>query len=542
MKLKYLYLAIVASCSGFLSSCSDNHKEAMVPIKLDVSQNSFNFTVAPTEETLDLTSEADWKITVDQGGNWLTVSPLEGTGNTTLNLSAIRNVGAARSAVITIAARGAELRTVKVTQDPYKGYLYGYADATGLGWTGGVGTFIDCQECADGKALKITTKAGTADRIKASTSTQFGSGRYEWRVYISDLGMNDRASIAGFLYADDTHELDFEIGSGTAAARAAAGAKADEVLCYATSQANPWVQKVKPIKKNAWHIIVLDMKLVNGKYLAEWLVDGTSLALQQMNFGEEYPFHVFSSVENLGFIGDHAPVKDSYGLFDYMEYLPYEYSMKPITDEANNDPEPEGTTTTWNFNDGNIPDVWKNFGGTVTDGWLILTNGKSMNYEEPVGAGKYTWRIRIPAVGKNEKMVMGGNLYAAVGGGEQSFSMFTLYGTDGQRATCTPAPNSSQMLIRCYTEAGEYFIPVDPETIHTFTIDIRIKDNKYTASWLLDGDVVRSVNTRYDPALIKFSLSTNSFADGGAWQGTVPTTKTYEAKYDFIEYKKYNYE
>ena len=194
--------------------------------------------------------------------------------------------------------------------------------------------------------------------------------------------------------------------------------------------------------------------------------------------------------------------------------------MKPITDEANNDPEPEGTTTTWDFNDGNIPDVWKNFGGTVTDGWLILTNGKSMNYEDPVGAGKYTWRIRIPAVGKNEKMVMGGYLYAAVGGGEQSFSM----------------------LIRCYTEAGEYFIPVDLGTIHTFTIDIRIKDNKYNASWLLDGDVVRSVNTRYDPALIKFALSTNSFANGGGWQGSVPTTKTYETKYDFIEYKKYNYE
>lgn len=547
MKLKYLYLVAITSYSTLLWSCSDNHKDAIIPVKCDISQNSIEFKVKPEGvQTIAIEADGDWKITVDQGEKWLDVSPLEGKGNATLTFSTNKNIGPKRSAVITIASKGAELRTINASQERYTGSLYEYSELKGLGWTGGAGTFIDCAECEDGRALKIVTKAGTADRVKASTSTQFGAGRYEWRVYISDLDLNGRTSIAGFLYNNDTHELDFEIGSGTASARAAAGAKADEVLAYATCQANPWAQAVMPIKKNAWHIIVLDMTTKdgteNGNYVAEWSVNGVQLMKRDMNFNQKnFPFHVFSSVENLGFMGDHAPTQDNYGLFDYMEYIPYEYSIKPITDEANNDPEPEGETTIWDFNNGIIPDTWRNNGGTISDGWLVLTNGKNMSYKEKVGAGKYTWRIRVPAVGKNEKMVMGGNLYAEIGG-EQSFSMFTLYGTEGQRAACTPAPNSSQMMIRCYTEAGEMFIPVDPETIHTFTIDVRInKSGKYSAMWLLDGDIVRSVNTNYDPKTIQFDLSTNSFADGGAWQGSVPTTKIYEPKYDYIEYKKYIY-
>ena len=55
------------------------------------------------------------------GGNWLTVSPLEGTGNGTLTIAADKNNGPKRSATLTIAAKGAELRTITVIQDGYKG-------------------------------------------------------------------------------------------------------------------------------------------------------------------------------------------------------------------------------------------------------------------------------------------------------------------------------------------------------------------------------------------------------------------------------------
>ena len=58
-------------------------------------------------------------------------------------------------------------------------------------------------------------KRQNGDRFKVQTTTQFGSGCYEWRIYVPKFGMNDRASIGAFLYFDDGHELDFETVSYT---------------------------------------------------------------------------------------------------------------------------------------------------------------------------------------------------------------------------------------------------------------------------------------------------------------------------------------
>lgn len=134
-------------------------------------------------------------------------------------------------------------------------------------------TIVDNDECEDGKALRIYTRPGeeysgtNGDRFKVQTTTQFGSGRYEWRVYVPKFGMNDRASIGAFVYFDDTHELDFEICSGTSAARSQHNAGPDDMLCLVSSQANPFFSEYTPIKGDAWHTFVLDLKLENKKYL-----------------------------------------------------------------------------------------------------------------------------------------------------------------------------------------------------------------------------------------------------------------------------------
>ncbi|MBF1448964.1 MAG: toxin-antitoxin system protein, partial [Prevotella oris] len=107
--------------------------------------------------------------------------------------------------------------------------------------------------CKDGKALKIYTAANTQQRKKVHTVQQYGSGLYTWRTYISDLGEVERTSIGSWLWHDDKHELDFEVGSGTAAERTALGLASDEVVAYITSQNNPWLQQKVGIKKNAWH-------------------------------------------------------------------------------------------------------------------------------------------------------------------------------------------------------------------------------------------------------------------------------------------------
>lgn len=182
---------------------------------------------------------------------------------------------------------------------------------------------VDNADCDDGKALKIWTNAGTAERKKVYMPEEYAAGRYEWRVFLPAMGLNDRALVAGFLYQDDTHELDFEIGSGTAKSRAASGAKADELLCYTTCQDNPWTQKITLIKSNMWHILVIDLHVVNDRYSVKWLVDGVVIHEQQLEFGIEHAFKIFCSIENLNFIGDHAATQVHYALFDYVKFVKY---------------------------------------------------------------------------------------------------------------------------------------------------------------------------------------------------------------------------
>lgn len=91
MKLRYLYLAIGVLCNASLVSCGDSFKEKTEIVACGISTNALTFGVSSTEvQTVDITSEAAWEVAVDQaGGNWLTVSPLEGTGNGTLTAELI---------------------------------------------------------------------------------------------------------------------------------------------------------------------------------------------------------------------------------------------------------------------------------------------------------------------------------------------------------------------------------------------------------------------------------------------------------------------
>lgn len=146
-------------------------------------------------------------------------------------------------------------------------------------------------QCSDGKALKIFVNANTQQRKKIRTVQQYGSGLYTWRTYISDLGEVERTSIGSWLWHDDKHELDFEVGSGTAKERLALGLTSDEVIAYITSQDNPWLQQKVGITKNAWHEFQIDLKLVGNKYFATWLIDKQPYAMQQLSYGEEIPFY-----------------------------------------------------------------------------------------------------------------------------------------------------------------------------------------------------------------------------------------------------------
>ena len=80
------------------------------------------------------------------------------------------------------------------------------------------------------------------------------------------------------------------------------------------------------------------MQLIGDKYFATWIIDEVKCAAQQLNYGQEHPFHIFCSTENLKFIGDNWPYQENYGLWDYVTYTPYSYSIAPVEPSTQTNP------------------------------------------------------------------------------------------------------------------------------------------------------------------------------------------------------------
>jgi len=174
-----------------------------------------------------------------------------------------------------------------------------------------------------GDTLRFITHKGTTERPKVVTQEKiYGFGEYTWRVYVPMTPIGDRTSIGAFLYSDDQHEFDFEIGSGTSAIRKTLSALNSEMVVYITSQDNPWYQKVLTIQGNKWYTLSMKLKNVGGKYNVIWSIDGNQVGSVVTTFGSETPFYIFCSLENLAFIGDNLSSQDNYCLFDYVEYKP----------------------------------------------------------------------------------------------------------------------------------------------------------------------------------------------------------------------------
>ncbi|WP_235972857.1 hypothetical protein [Flavobacterium undicola] len=169
--------------------------------------------------------------------------------------------------------------------------------------------------------LNIFTNANTWDRTKIKSIATYATGSYSWRVYIPTMGVGDCASIGAFLYADDTHELDFEIGYGKETVRQGLNAASDDLIVYATSQANPSHSFQSKIKRDNWYTLTIDLSLnTKKKYVANWKIDNQILTTKTLTYGTATKFKIFCSVENLSFIGDHIPYTQNHALFDWVEF------------------------------------------------------------------------------------------------------------------------------------------------------------------------------------------------------------------------------
>ena len=170
--------------------------------------------------------------------------------------------------------------------------------------------------------LRISTRPQTRDRVKVRTMDRFGAGKYTWRVYVPAMGKGDQASIGAFLYRDDQHEVDFEIGYGKARLREALEASPTDLVCYCTSQGHPSSSSQILIGREAWHTLSIEVDYgMQGNYLIKWVVDGRQVKQLQTAFGDEITFTVHCSVENLLFIGDHIPTQENHAVFDSVDFV-----------------------------------------------------------------------------------------------------------------------------------------------------------------------------------------------------------------------------
>lgn len=178
------------------------------------------------------------------------------------------------------------------------------------------------QQCSIEKGkLRIFTRAGSLDRKKVRTADKiYTTGRYTWKTYISPMGIGDQSSIGSWIYCDDHHEIDFEVGYGKKEVREELNAQPDEMIAYMTTQDHPF-QSV-PVKiKVGWHKFEIDITSINGNYKVDWLIDGKKVSSAQQTFGDGIAFYIYCSVENLKFLGDTPASQDNYGLYDYVKYV-----------------------------------------------------------------------------------------------------------------------------------------------------------------------------------------------------------------------------
>ncbi|RXG15482.1 hypothetical protein DSM03_102287 [Leeuwenhoekiella aestuarii] len=167
--------------------------------------------------------------------------------------------------------------------------------------------------------LKITTRAGSQDRVKRHTRRKdFGVGNYSWRIFVSRFEEHARSSIGAFLYhsGKQVYEFDFEIGSGKPQLRAKLNAENDEAVVYCTSQSNPFSSEKFKVKMNAWSDFKISLADVGGKYLIKWYLNNKLLKTLQTEVNTKMKFSAYCSLENLSFMGTEWPTQEHYVLFD----------------------------------------------------------------------------------------------------------------------------------------------------------------------------------------------------------------------------------
>lgn len=171
-------------------------------------------------------------------------------------------------------------------------------------------------------SIRLKTNKGTEERVKiVFNKTNLTFGEYDWHVYVPKMKLYENCSIGAFLYSDNEHELDFEIGSGSKEDRTSVDANDNELLLFCSSQKNPYKSKIEKIEREQWYKLTLRIQRgKNNKYFVKWLLNDVLLQELQLTYGKRHKFEAYCSLENIHFIGDKPTTQDNYVLFDYFKF------------------------------------------------------------------------------------------------------------------------------------------------------------------------------------------------------------------------------
>lgn len=167
--------------------------------------------------------------------------------------------------------------------------------------------------------LCLETRANTWDRTKMHSEDRFGAGTYTWMTYIPAFAEGDQTSVGSWIYCDDHHEVDFEVGWGKDESRAEAGCKDGQMVACMTNQDFPFTSSYVAIDPG-WHEFEIRLDDNEGKYEIHWSIDGVERKTQAVEFGPETEFQVQISVENLKFIGTHIASQDNVGRYQWVKF------------------------------------------------------------------------------------------------------------------------------------------------------------------------------------------------------------------------------
>ncbi|MBI4907205.1 MAG: hypothetical protein HY820_26510 [Acidobacteria bacterium] len=185
---------------------------------------------------------------------------------------------------------------------------------------------------AGGTATQLRVRANSQDRIKMRKRVPSGNGSFRWHVFVPAFKPGDGVGVAAFLYADDHHELDFEIGYGSTAIRKdLRNTSPNQGVIFLTSQDNNAIscapQEKKqgcrattslPITLGAWHTFQLNVQEAGpGRSVATWFVDDVQKFSSVLKYWvSEFSWYIQCSLEVLTDYGDHIPFNETVAYFD----------------------------------------------------------------------------------------------------------------------------------------------------------------------------------------------------------------------------------